>query len=433
MVTNTGNVTLTNVIVAENPPPVFTGTGALPIPYYVAASSNLGSSEGTLLVGESATYTATYVVTQLDLEAGSVTNQATTSGRDPDGDMVMDDSDESSPLDGNDDPTVTLLPTIDLAISKVAVDSIYVPGYPVSWIITVTNAGPEDAINALVNDAFNPALTNISWTAAVTGSASVINNSGVGDIVDEQVTIPSGVAHSVIYMVTATVPGKFDGNLVNISTITPSNGVIELDTLNNTDDATIMSICTPINCYARISLSLPPNCELLITPDMLMPFNLLYELFPDEFEVILEYGNGILIPDNILRRQHAGLKIKATLIRKNGICSPATCWTEITVIGDKIPILAGNYNKTVYCLDTFLLMDPTSDRYPKPTAHQSCSSASLDVGFAGDWIKVFDCSLGNQDTVKIIYREWQTFSSDGIRASSFDTIVVIRPPAISTS
>ncbi|MBK8505309.1 MAG: DUF11 domain-containing protein [Saprospiraceae bacterium] len=432
VVTNTGNVTLTNVIVAENPPPVFTGTGALPIPYYVAASSNLGSSEGTLLVGESATYTATYLVTQLDLEAGSVTNQATTSGRDPDGDMVMDASDESSPLDGNDDPTVTLLPTIDLAISKVAVDSIYVPGYPVSWIITVTNNGPEDAINALVNDAFNPALTNISWTAAVTGSATVVNNSGVGAIVNEQVTIPSGVGHSVIYMVTTTVPGKFDGNLVNVATITAADGVIELDTLNNTDDATIMSICTPINCYARISLSLPPSCELLIMPDMLMPFNLLYQLFPDEFDVKLEYGNGIVISDNILRRQHIGLKIKATLIRKNGICAPATCWTEITIIGDKIPIIEGNQSKTVYCLDPFLLKDPSAASYPKPNAYQSCSNTSLKVEFAGDWIQVFDCTLGDQDTVKIIYREWQTFSSDGTRASAFDTIIVIRPPAIST-
>ncbi len=63
-VTNTGNVTLTNVTVTD---PMFTGPDA---PMFV--SSSLGSPEGTLLPGESATYTASYAITQDDIEAGAV-------------------------------------------------------------------------------------------------------------------------------------------------------------------------------------------------------------------------------------------------------------------------------------------------------------------------------------------------------------------------
>src|SRR5690606_34811706 len=106
LVSNTGNTTLTGVAVTENALD-FTGTGTLPVPVYVPASSTLGSPEGTLQVGESASYTASYTVTTADLLAGMVTNQATAIGMDPNGDTVTDLSDDNNPLEN--DPTVTMV------------------------------------------------------------------------------------------------------------------------------------------------------------------------------------------------------------------------------------------------------------------------------------------------------------------------------------
>lgn len=76
-VTNTGNVPLDNVTVTEEAGD-FTGSGPLPVPVFVGSSQ--GSPEGTLKTGEGATYSAQYVVTQADIDAGSIFNRATATG-----------------------------------------------------------------------------------------------------------------------------------------------------------------------------------------------------------------------------------------------------------------------------------------------------------------------------------------------------------------
>ncbi|MCB0561860.1 MAG: DUF11 domain-containing protein, partial [Phaeodactylibacter sp.] len=105
-VTNTGNVTLYDIAVSENALD-FTGTGTLPVPSYVSGGADLdGDADAAdLSVGASAVFTASYAVTQADIDAGGVTNQATATGDDPNGDPVTDISDDNSVLE--DDPTVT--------------------------------------------------------------------------------------------------------------------------------------------------------------------------------------------------------------------------------------------------------------------------------------------------------------------------------------
>ncbi len=82
VVTNTGGLPLTDISVAET---AFSGSGSLS-----AVSCPAGAA--SLLPGASVTCTATYTVTQADVDAGSVTNTAVASGTDPDGGGV-----ESSP------------------------------------------------------------------------------------------------------------------------------------------------------------------------------------------------------------------------------------------------------------------------------------------------------------------------------------------------
>ena len=90
-VTNTGNVVLTDVTVSD---PLLTVNGG-PL-----ASLAVGASDAT-------TFTGTYTLTQADIDAGEVENQATATGEDPTGAEVSDVSDDDSP--GEDDPTVTPL------------------------------------------------------------------------------------------------------------------------------------------------------------------------------------------------------------------------------------------------------------------------------------------------------------------------------------
>lgn len=71
VVTNTGNVTLTNVVPVEAE---FSGSGEL---------GDLSPESATLAPGEAATFTAEYVVTQADIDAGGVTNTATATGTPP--------------------------------------------------------------------------------------------------------------------------------------------------------------------------------------------------------------------------------------------------------------------------------------------------------------------------------------------------------------
>ncbi|RZW17412.1 MAG: hypothetical protein EX260_09440, partial [Desulfobulbaceae bacterium] len=205
------------------------------------------------------------------------------------------------------------------------------------------------------------------------------------------------------------------------------DGVVDED---DNDFARIVS-CLNVNCYANVNLSLGPDCTVEVTAAMLLRDPRLALARPDFYRLTLEVGNGVRIPGNMLGAQHRGQKIKATITWVGpSACSGGSCWTEITVKGDKQPFIQGTQAKTLYCLDPFLSLAPTDADYPKPTALQSCNSTALDVQYAGEWIQPYDCGLADQDTAKIIYREWAAISTDGIRTSAFDTIVVIRPPAI---
>ena len=71
-------------------------------------SANLASGDGTLLAGETATYTATFVVNAQADNAGGVSNTASAMAINPSGTPVNDISDDGDDADGNttNDPTV---------------------------------------------------------------------------------------------------------------------------------------------------------------------------------------------------------------------------------------------------------------------------------------------------------------------------------------
>ncbi|WP_212745842.1 DUF7507 domain-containing protein, partial [Winogradskyella algicola] len=110
--------------------------------------SSLGSAEGDLLVGEVATYTATYVIEQDAVDAGGFSNSVLADGDSPADTNVDDTSDDGDDTDGNteDDPTETPIaedPSIE-AVKTVAITNDVAPvgaslGDTVEYTITVTN------------------------------------------------------------------------------------------------------------------------------------------------------------------------------------------------------------------------------------------------------------------------------------------------------
>ena len=166
-VTNTGNVTLTNVTVSD--PNVTVSGGPITL--------NPGQSDNT-------TFTATYTITQSDIDSGSVTNQATASGSYTDGSgnsqTVTDTSDDPNDAtnvdpDGDgepDDPTVTSLPVNrDISVEKTGTfndangNGYADVGETIDYTITVTNTGSITLYNVTVTDPLTGLSQNVGTLA----------------------------------------------------------------------------------------------------------------------------------------------------------------------------------------------------------------------------------------------------------------------------
>jgi uncharacterized repeat protein (TIGR01451 family) len=143
--TNTGNVTLTDVAPVEVG---FSGTGEL---------SAITCPTTTLVAGQFTTCTATYEVTQEDVDAGSLTNAATAEGTTPNGDPV--------PTPPPSETVVDIPRTSGLSIVKSADAESVEVGQTITYSFLVTNTG-----NVTVTD---PAVTDTEFSGA--GDLSAID------------------------------------------------------------------------------------------------------------------------------------------------------------------------------------------------------------------------------------------------------------------
>ncbi|WP_308130493.1 gliding motility-associated C-terminal domain-containing protein, partial [uncultured Flavobacterium sp.] len=150
-VRNTGNVTVTNISVTD---PIVAVSGG-PI-------ASLAPQ-----VTDSTTFTATYTISQADIELGAVYNLALAEGTDPSGNPIDVESQDPSPLDPNDplyeptcpDCTVTIIeqnPAIALIKTATFNDSnnngIAEVGETITYNFTVTNTGNVSLSDVTVTD-----------------------------------------------------------------------------------------------------------------------------------------------------------------------------------------------------------------------------------------------------------------------------------------
>ena len=236
-VENTGNVTMTGVGIVDtlvdatgNPLTLTTG------PTYV--SSSLGSAQGTLQVGEVATYTATYIITQSDVDAGGVSNSVVGSGTSPVGTIVNDTSDDGDDTDGNNtnDPTETITDSIfDLSVIKEVDNTSPIVGENVTFTITLSNEGFVTATNIIVDEVIPSGYTFVS----------AITTNGVYSDFDGTWTVAQLNPGQVeILQITVQVLGF--GDYLNTATIANATGGVDVTPDDNTDTAAVVPICLTI-------------------------------------------------------------------------------------------------------------------------------------------------------------------------------------------
>ena len=150
-VTNEGNVSLSDIVITD---PLFEAPNPVVTIVFVSGDTD---GDGELDIDEVWIYTATYVVTQDDIDNGQVENQALATGTDPDGDEVSDDSDDDSPLE--DDITITDLPQDGvIAIVKTGIfndengNGCADDGETITYTFTVTNEGNVSLSGVTVTD-----------------------------------------------------------------------------------------------------------------------------------------------------------------------------------------------------------------------------------------------------------------------------------------
>ena len=154
-VSNTGNVTLAGVIITDSKPGV-----TIPVVSWPGTA-------GTLVPGQSATGTATYTITQSDVDAGSVRNTATTSGKPPTGATVQATSTPSVVATATATPSITTTKAGVIASGETGV-----AGDSVQYSFQSTNSGNVTLTGVTISDP-KPGLSAIvyrTWPSGTVGT-----------------------------------------------------------------------------------------------------------------------------------------------------------------------------------------------------------------------------------------------------------------------
>ncbi|MFA9187453.1 DUF7507 domain-containing protein [Flavobacterium magnesitis] len=201
-VTNTGNTTLTNVVVTDP----------------MVGLAITGNPIATLAVGASSSViTGTYTITQADVDAGKVVNTALATAQDPKGNDVTDIS--GTTVDNNTPTETPVTQTPSIALVKTAsVGGTGIVGDVITYTFAVTNTGNTTLTNVVVTDPMvGLAITgNPIATLAVGASSSVIT----GTYTITQADVDAG---KVVNTALATAQDPKGNDVTDISGTTVDN------------------------------------------------------------------------------------------------------------------------------------------------------------------------------------------------------------------
>ncbi|SHM24163.1 conserved repeat domain-containing protein/gliding motility-associated C-terminal domain-containing protein [Chitinophaga jiangningensis] len=165
----------------------------------IAATVNVGSS-----LSGAITITVDAIV--LSTAGATVINTATLNTAPPQSSTVVTNIDQS----------------VNLKINKTGPLALQA-GLPITYTITVSNAGAADVVNALIEDTISYAILNPTWTATGQDGATVGTASGSGNI-SLNASIPANQG-SVFITVRGTVDPGFQGVITNTAVATLPPGV----------------------------------------------------------------------------------------------------------------------------------------------------------------------------------------------------------------
>jgi gliding motility-associated-like protein/uncharacterized repeat protein (TIGR01451 family) len=252
---NKGNSTLTSITISDT---LTNGNGTTlslnSSPTFSSSSSN--SLEGTLLPGETASYTVSYTITQTDVSSGRVENTVTGIGSSPGNtNDVTDVSDDGDDTDGNttNDPTIIqLLVTKQLEVTKTASvtdvnnNAISDVGDSILYTITVENKGNVTLTGITLTDTLKDGNSNVLSLVSGPTFTSSTSASSQGTLISGEIatytasySISSATFTSGKVENTVTAIGSSPGNTNDVSDISDDGDDTDG---NTTNDPTIIQL-----------------------------------------------------------------------------------------------------------------------------------------------------------------------------------------------
>ncbi|WP_418152373.1 hypothetical protein AB8615_10925 [Litorimonas sp. RW-G-Af-16] len=220
VVRNTGNVSLNNIMIADN----HGGTGAL--------SAITPANVSSLAPNTDATFTATYTITQADIDAGTdIANTATANATPASGSYTPPNATETVSLIG---------PTPEITFTKTATDTTDVAaGDVITYNYSAENTGNVLLTNVTVTDNHNGA-----------GSLGVISPASIASLPVGQVA-----TFSANYTVTqADIDAGVDITNTATVTATPSRGNLPVTTASE-----IVDVANPAPAFTMVKTATTPS------------------------------------------------------------------------------------------------------------------------------------------------------------------------------
>lgn len=233
--TNNGPDPAPNVTVTDSLPPEVTFVSATPSAGSCSGTTTITCNVGTLINGASATVDVVVTLTT----PGSTTNTA----------GVASDVADPDTSDNSTDLTFTIAALdADLSIEKTLLPGPLTLGSNATFVLTVTNDGPDPATNVTVTDTLPPEVSYVSATPSAgscSGTATITCNVG---------TLNDGESATIDIVVTLNTPGDVTNTAGVASDTADSDGS------DNSSDANF-TIAAPANADIP---ALDPRTQMLL-------------------------------------------------------------------------------------------------------------------------------------------------------------------------
>ena len=205
-------------------------------------STDPSTGEGTLSAGEKVTATATYVITQDDIDTGSVTNEATATGENESGTDTVESTDDAiTTITGS--ASVDIVKDVDKSSIDLGNDDGTSEYRRLTYKFTVTNTGNLTLHDVKVDDEMLGGNVKLDWstsTDASTGDGILLPGEAVTGTATYDIKQSDIDAGSVMNTATVTGTDPSDKDVTDTDdAVTDLSGSAEIELVKDVDKPTI--------------------------------------------------------------------------------------------------------------------------------------------------------------------------------------------------